>query len=165
MWSIIVCKHTGIFREIDVTNHNWTISLTVIFLFTNFSCQNRNIPKYRSQCVVIILRCCSFFFSFSLLNNTLKGEGNNIHYTSMWNFIVIISPFTISIKKSQTTIYTYIPWVFFRNQNSFISRRTEQWCASARICFIHGEWVGEVRIPFCSLLKSISYDQKNSLDF
>ena len=137
------------FREIDVTNHNWTISLTAIFLFTDFSCQNqnRNIPKYRYQCVVVILRCCSFFFSFSLLNNTLKGEETIYLPTHYVEFHCHYFPFYhINKKKVRLLLYIFPEFFFAIKIHSFHAALNSD---APRLEFVlyMGNELGEVRIP------------------
>ena len=84
----------------------------------------------------------------------------------MWNFIVIISPFTISIKKVRL-LYIFPEFFFAIKIHSFHAALNSD---APRLEFVlyMGNELGEVRIPphhFVSLLKSISYDEKKSSRF
>ena len=117
------------------------------------------IPVCRYYTTLLLL----FFLLFPSQQYS-QGIGNNIHYTSMWNFIVIISPFTISIKKVRLLLYIFPEFFFAIKIHSFHAALNSD---APRLEFVlyMGNELGEVRIPFCSLLKSISYDEKKSSRF
>ena len=76
-----------------------------------------------------------------------QGIGNNIHYTSMWNFIVIISPFTISIKKVRLLYIHIFPEFFFAIKIHSFHAALNSDAPRLEFVLYMGNELGEVRIP------------------